>query len=80
LDGELILRQFEHIESRIEHLVKIGRDKDAVIQQLSARIENLEEELRNKVEAEKRYSEERQAIRSRVDQLLARLKNIIGDE
>jgi chromosome segregation ATPase len=80
LDGELILRQFEHIESRIEHLVKIGRDKDAVIQQLSARIENLEEELRNKVEAEKRYSEERQAIRSRIDQLLARLKNIIGDE
>jgi hypothetical protein len=80
LDGELILRQFEHIESRIEHLVKIGREKDAVIQQLSARIENLEEELRNKVEAEKRYSEERQAIRSRVDQLLARLKNIIGDE
>lgn len=80
MDGELILRQFEHIESRIEHLVKIGRDKDAVIQQLSARIENLEEELRNKVEAEKRYSEERQAIRSRVDQLLARLKNIIGDE
>ncbi len=80
MDGELILRQFEHIESRIEHLVKIGRDKDAVIQQLSARIENLEEELRNKVEAEKRYSEERQAIRSRIDQLLARLKNIIGDE
>ena len=80
MDGELILRQFEHIESRIEHLVKIGREKDAVIQQLSARIENLEEELRNKVEAEKRYSEERQAIRSRVDQLLARLKNIIGDE
>jgi hypothetical protein len=80
LDGELILKQFEHIESRIEHLIKTCREKDAVIQQLSDRIENLEEELRNKAEAEQRYSEERQVIRSRVDQLLARLKNIIGDE
>lgn len=80
MDGELILKQFEHIESRIEHLIKTCREKDAVIQQLSDRIENLEEELRNKAEAEQRYSEERQVIRSRVDQLLARLKNIIGDE
>jgi chromosome segregation ATPase len=80
LDGELILKQFEHIESRVEDLIKICRDKDTDIRQLNDRIDKLEEELRSKVEAEQRFSEERQAIRSRLDQLLARLGTIIGDD
>jgi chromosome segregation ATPase len=74
-DGNLI-NQFQTIETRLDTLLQICQDKDNQNKELSRRIEQLEEELRIKVEAEQKYAEEKAQIRSRIDQLLMRLDAI----
>ena len=76
MDNQSLMKQFETIESRLDALIQICKDKDDQNKELSLRIEQLEEELRTKVEAEQKYAEEKALIRSRVDQLLMRLEEI----
>lgn len=76
MDDQSLIDQFQTIESRLDALIQICKDKDTINKELSLRIEKLEEELRTKVEAEKRYTEEKALIRSKVDQLLMRLDEI----
>ncbi len=78
MDDENILKQFETIEARLEALIQICREKENQNRELIARVDNLEEELRTKVEAEQKISEEKTLIRSRVDNLLKRLDDITG--
>ncbi len=78
MDDENILKQFETIEARLEALIQICREKENQNRELIARVDNLEEELRTKVEAEQKISEEKTLIRSRVDNLLKRLEDITG--
>ena len=80
MDDQSLIDQFQSIESRLDALIQICRDKDNQNKELSRRIEKLEEELRTKVEAEQRYEEERALIRSKVDQLLVRLDEIANTE
>ena len=80
MDDQSLIDQFQSIESRLDALIQICRDKDNLNKELSRRIEKLEEELRTKVEAEQRYEEERALIRSKVDQLLVRLDEIANTE
>ena len=76
MDDQSLINQFQTIESRLDALIQICKDKDNQNKELSLRIEKLEEELRTKVEAEQKYVEEKALIRSRVDQLLMRLDEI----
>ena len=76
MDDNSLISQFEVIESRLDALLQICQDKDNQNKELSLRIEQLEEELRKKVEAEQQYAEEKALIRSKVDQLLMRLDEI----
>lgn len=76
MDDQSLINQFQTIESRLDALIQICKDKDKQNKELSLRIEKLEEELRTKVEAEQKYVEEKALIRSRVDQLLMRLDEI----
>lgn len=76
MDNQSLMNQFETIESRLDALIQICKDKDDQNKELSLRIEQLEEELRTKAEAEQKYAEEKALIRSRVDQLLLRLEEI----
>jgi hypothetical protein len=78
LEDETFLKQFEAIEKRLEHLIRISREKDTHNRELISRVEQLEEELRKKAEAEKRIMEEKAQIRSRIDRLLKRLEDITG--
>lgn len=80
MDDQSLIDQFQSIESRLDALIQICRDKDNQNKELSRRIEKLEEELRTKVEAEQKYEEERALIRSKVDQLLVRLDEIANTE
>jgi chromosome segregation ATPase len=80
VDDQSLIDQFQSIESRLDALIQICRDKDNQNKELSRRIEKLEEELRTKVEAEQKYEEERALIRSKVDQLLVRLDEIANTE
>jgi cell division protein ZapA (FtsZ GTPase activity inhibitor) len=76
VDDQSLIAQFETIETRLDALIQICKDKDNQNKELIRRIEKLEEELRTKVEAEHRYAEEKALIRDRVDQLLMRLGEI----
>ena len=76
MDDQGLIVQFETIETRLDALIQICKDKDNHNKELILRIEKLEEELRTKVEAEHRYAEEKALIRARVDQLLMRLEEI----
>ena len=80
MDDQSLITQFQTIESRLDALIQICKDKDNLNKELSLRIEKLEEELRTKVEAEKRYTEEKALIRAKVDQLLMRLDEIANTD
>ncbi len=78
MDNENILKQFEAIETRLENLIQICREKETQNRELISRVDTLEEELRKKVEAEQRIVAEKAQIRSRIDRLLKRLEDITG--
>lgn len=78
MEDEKILKQFEAIEKRLENLIHICREKETQNRELISRVDKLEEELRTKVEAEKRVAEEKALIRNRIDHLLKRLEDITG--
>ena len=80
MDNELILRQFEEIEKKVESLIEVNKSLEATNLELGNKIKRLEEELQGKVEAENNYVEERALIRSRIDSLLVRLEDIVKAE
>jgi len=80
VDDQGLISQFQTIESRLDALIQICKEKDNLNKELSLRIEKLEEELRTKVEAEQRYVEEKALIRSKVDQLLMRLDEVASTD
>ncbi|MES0445433.1 MAG: cell division protein ZapB [Desulfobacterales bacterium] len=80
MDNELILRQFEEIEKKVESLIEVNKSLEATNLELRNKIKRLEEELQGKVEAENNYVEERALIRSRIDSLLVRLEDIVKAE
>lgn len=78
MENEIILRQFEEIEQKVEKIVNTCKALEATNLELKNKIERLEGELQDKVEAEKSYTEEKVLIRSKVDSLLSRLEEISG--
>ena len=73
MDIEIIFRQFEELERKIDILVNACNANEAKNQELKKNIERLEEELQGKVEAENSYQHERELIRSKIDSLLGKL-------
>lgn len=73
LDNSLILLQFDKIEQRVEGLMGTLRSLEGVNTELKGRVAQLEEELQASVEAERKYSEEKATVRSRIDSLLEKL-------
>jgi protein-arginine kinase activator protein McsA len=76
LDNEQIIKQFDEIEQKVERVIDVYKSCEAKNLELTNKIVSLEEELQNKVETEKRYQEERTLIRSKIDNLLARLGDL----
>jgi uncharacterized coiled-coil DUF342 family protein len=76
LDKEMILRQFEEIEQKLEEVFARCKSYEAINSEFKNKIMKLEEELQGKIEAEKSYSHERDIIRSRIDNLLSKLNGI----
>ena len=69
MDNELILQQFEEIEQKVERL-------EAANEALKSENTKLAEALQGKIEAEKRHTEVRTLIRSKIDSLMSRLDGI----
>lgn len=80
MENEVILRQFEEIEQKVEKLIARCKSLEADKSQLINKIEQLERELQEKTDAEKHYTEEKAFIRSKIDNLLARLDDIAEEQ
>jgi len=76
LDKEVILRQFEEIEKKVEKLIDVYKSLEATNLDLRNKIKRLEEEFQGKVDAETNYTQEKALIRSKIDSLLVRLEDI----
>ena len=76
MDNELILRQFDEIENKLERVVAVCKSYEAINLELNSKIVKLEGELKGKIETETSYSLERDIIRSKIDSLLSKLDGI----
>jgi cell division protein ZapB len=76
LDNEFILKQFEEIEQKVEKLIERCNSLEATNLEQKNKIKSLEEEIQGKVEAERRFAEEKALIRSKIDGLLVKLDEV----
>ena len=76
MDNELILKQFEEIEKKVENLINVCKSLKTTNLELRNKVERLEEELQGKVETENNYAQEKALIRSKIDSLLGRLEDM----
>jgi uncharacterized coiled-coil DUF342 family protein len=78
MDNDILIRQFETVENKVEKLLDLLRSLEAANSELKEKITTLERELQSKVAKESSYVEERDLVRSRIDMLLARLDDVSG--
>lgn len=76
MDIDEVMLQFDAIERKVGQLVEQVRSLKARNGELTERVEVLEEELRQKAEAENTYAEQKALIRSKIDGLLTKLDEI----
>ena len=73
LDNDVILSQFDDIDEKVEHLVMLCKSLEAANNGLKSKIEILEQDVKNKSEAEKRNFEQKDKIRLKISYLLEKL-------
>ena len=76
LDIEAILQQFELIEKKVEHVVQVRKQLEDKNRDLSSRIEQLENMINEKIEAERKHGELTTLVKSKIDSLIGRLEGI----
>ena len=76
MDNELILRQFEKVEEKVEKLIADRKALETTNSELTNKVDSLEEELQRRVEVEKKLSDERVLIRTKIDGLLAKFDDL----
>lgn len=79
MDNQVLLTQFEEIEGKIERLIGAYRALESENAELKNKIERLEVELQGKAAQETQFNQEREQIRSRIGNLLARLAETGGE-
>jgi predicted nuclease with TOPRIM domain len=76
LESDALFSQFGEIEAKVEKLLDLCRLQQTSNSELHQRVKQLEEELHLKNESAQRQTEEKALIRSRVDNLLAKLEDL----
>lgn len=76
MESDALFRQFSEIEDKVEKLLGLCRSQQATISELQQTVKKLEEELHQKGESIQRQAEEKALIRSRIDNLLAKLEDL----
>ena len=76
LDIEAILQQFELIEKKVEHVVQVRKQLEDKNRDLSSRVEQLENLIQEKIEAERKHGELTTLVKSKIDSLIGRLEGI----
>jgi chromosome segregation ATPase len=77
LDEDSIPKQFNELEDRVEQLVQTCHGLKHAKLELEAKIRELEEGLRTKDATQQSYMEEKSIIRSRIDNVLGRLDEVL---
>ena len=77
MDEDSIPKQFKKLEDRVEQLVQTCHDLKHAKLELEAKIRELEEGLRTKDATQQSYMEEKSIIRSRIDNVLGRLDEVL---
>lgn len=70
-------RQFEQLEAKIEQLVQACKALQEMKSTLETRVGDLEQALKAKDQTEQGYRDEKAMIRSKVDELLGKLDNVL---
>jgi hypothetical protein len=68
--------QFDQIEQKVGSLISRCKTLENLNFELSDKIKSLEAELKKKIETENKHSEQKALIRSKVDNILAKLNNL----
>ena len=76
MEKELLLRQFDEIEQKIETLISANRSLESQNREYLNKIEHLEGELQTKTEEETRNTEAKILIRNKIDKLISKLDEI----
>jgi predicted nuclease with TOPRIM domain len=76
LESEALFHQFSEIEAKVGKLIDLCRSQQTANSELNQKVKQLEEELHLKNESVKRQTEEKALIRSRIDNLLAKLEDL----
>lgn len=76
MESEALFHQFSEIEVKVGKLIDICRAQQTTNSELHQKVKQLEEELHLKNESVKRQAEEKALIRSRIDNLLAKLEDL----
>lgn len=76
LDIEAILQQFELIEKKVEHVVQVRQQLEEKNRDLNSRVEQLENLVQEKIEAERKHGELTTLVKSKIDSLIGRLEGI----
>jgi hypothetical protein len=76
LDNDNVMVQFDQLEQKVGNLITKCKALENLNKELSTKVNSLEDELKKKVEIEKKYSEQKALIRSKVDDILAKLNNL----
>lgn len=79
MDKQVLLTQFEEIEGKVERLIGAYKALKSENAELKNKIERLEGELQGKSVQEAQFSREKEQIRDRIGNLLARLAETDGE-
>lgn len=79
MDIEEILQQFELIEKKVAHVVQVRRELEQQNRDLSNRVEELEQTIQAKAEAERKHDEITTLVQSKIDSLIGRLEGIADE-
>jgi cell division protein ZapB len=76
LDNDNVMLQFDQIEQKVGNLINQCKKLENLNFELSEKVKSLEAEFQKKVEIENEYSKQKALIRSKVDNLLAKLNDL----
>ena len=76
MDIEVIYHQFDKVEEKIDQLIGICEALKIEKKELQNKIDNLEQKLQKKIEAEKRQINIRETIQKKIDNLLIRIDEL----
>lgn len=75
MDNDVILSQFDEIDEKVQFLIELCHSLEEQNKGLKSRIEILEQEITEKSESEKKYVEQKEKVRSKIEVLLNKLND-----